>query len=176
MFGGDGWEELIDAHRLGFVLSCHRRREPRAKNPVRGDLSIGEPRPTTLLFVFQRRGGRAIREAGQTRAAEKQKEGGGGWVGAINRPPLTGFELVRNGSANRGAQRMWVRASVITVGPVARRVQVPKIPRLAPRGHLLFHRCMKPGRTLLELGAGHCSDAAFEHCQRLLKEVARDAR
>jgi DNA repair protein RadC len=96
---------------------------------------------------------------------------------------------------------------------------------------LLFHRCVKPGRILLELGAGHCSDAellaillgsggrgysaldsakalmdkygtlaglmdrpltevaqvrgikvvrairlaaAFELCQRLLKEVARD--
>jgi hypothetical protein len=28
------------------------------------------------VFVFQRRGGRAIRQAGQTRAAEKQKERG----------------------------------------------------------------------------------------------------
>jgi len=34
MFGGDGWEKLIDAHRLNFVLSCHRRRAPRAINPV----------------------------------------------------------------------------------------------------------------------------------------------
>ena len=48
-------------------------------NPVRGGLSIGEPRATTLLFVFQRRGGRATQPAGRARAAEKPKEGRG-WL------------------------------------------------------------------------------------------------
>jgi hypothetical protein len=37
---------------------------------------IDEPRPLTILFVFQRRGGRGIQQGGQSRAAEKQKEGG----------------------------------------------------------------------------------------------------
>ena len=77
------------------MLSHHRRRTPRAKNLVRGDLFVGGPRPATLLFVFQRRGWRAIRQAGLTRAAEKQKEGGGSCVSAINRPPRSSPRRVR---------------------------------------------------------------------------------
>lgn len=73
---------LIDANHLDFVLSPYRRRTPRAKNPARGDVLIGGPRPTAVLFVFQRRGGRAIRQAGQTRAAEEQEGGGDGCGGA----------------------------------------------------------------------------------------------
>ena len=81
---------------LRWPCCLHGFFAPRAKKPRRGDLFIEEPRPTLLLFVFQRRGGRGIQWASQPRAAENQKEGGRGWrCCCYKQATPTGFEPTR---------------------------------------------------------------------------------
>ena len=110
--------ELIGAHNLDFMLSCHRRRAPRAKNPVRGELFVGESRPTPFFFLFFSGAGlaRLLNCSPAAPLKNKKKKEGGGGAGAINRPPLAGFERVRNRSTNRDAQRMWVMTSAEAPG------------------------------------------------------------
>ena len=68
------------------------------QKPRRGDLFIGENRdpPPFFLFFSGAAGGQFDRRARFAPLKNKKKERGG-CAGAINRPPLAGFEPARRG-------------------------------------------------------------------------------